>query len=106
MLMAFAQMNAKDLKDLVVKAHEVIKEEGRAKVDGNIRCVPGVKKIRTKGDLVFITFDADKTDSKKIIARFGKIGYKVAVVSEKPSEGKKPAVDGQSGASQQQNKKK
>ena len=102
LLMTFAAMYAEGMKNLIVKADKAISKEEADKVKGNIRCVAGVKKIRLNNDQVLVVFDSEKADSKKIVNAFNKIGMKVTVVSETKSE--KPAVDGESGATQQQKK--
>ncbi|MBQ0023269.1 MAG: heavy-metal-associated domain-containing protein [Prevotellaceae bacterium] len=99
---------AKDLKVLVVKtAPEMHCNNCENKIKGNIRFTPGVKKIDTslEAKTVTITYDAEKTDSKKIIAAFKKIGYDATVVSDNKQENKKQPVDGQTGATQQAKKK-
>ncbi len=99
---------AKDLKVLVVKtAPEMHCNNCENKIKNNIRFTSGVKKIDTSLEqkIVTITYDADKTDSKKIIAAFQKIGYEATVVSDGKKDDKKQPVDGQTGATTQQKKK-
>jgi len=98
---------AKDIKVLVVKTNPEMKcENCEAKIKGNVRFVSGVKRIDTNcsANLVTITYDADKTDEKKIQAAFSKIGYKTTVVSNGAKPEKK--VDGTSGATQQNKQEK
>lgn len=100
---------AKDLKVLVVKTSpEMHCNNCENKIKNNIRFTSGVKKIDTSLEqkVVTITYDADKTDSKKIVAAFKKIGYDVTVVSDKKKEDKQQQpVDGKTGATQQEKKK-
>lgn len=95
---------AKDMKVLVVKTSpEMHCENCEKKIKNNIRFTAGVKKIATDLDkkLVAVTYDADKTSAKTIIAAFKKIGYTATVVSDKAQESKSAPVDGQTGASAQ-----
>lgn len=100
---------AKDLKVLVVKtAPEMHCNNCETKIKNNIRFTAGVKKIVTSLEKkeVAITYDADKTDAKKIVAAFQKIGYKATVVSDAAPQQKEKQVDGTTSASQQAPEKK
>ena len=57
------------------------------KIKENIRFEAGVKKIETnlEKQLVAITYDPAKTDSKKLTEAFAKIGYAIKVVSDEPA---------------------
>ena len=57
------------------------------KIKENIRFEAGVKKIETnlEKQLVVITYDPAKTDSKKLTEAFAKIGYSIKVVSDEPA---------------------
>ena len=99
---------AKDLKVLVVNTSpEMHCNSCETKIKNNIRFTAGVKRIETNLETkkVTITYDGDKTDAKKILAAFKKIGYTATVVSDgaAPEKGvqKKP-VDAVSGATQKQ----
>ncbi|MBQ6965314.1 MAG: heavy-metal-associated domain-containing protein [Bacteroidaceae bacterium] len=106
-LMCCTTAFAKDLKVLVVKTSpEIHCEKCEQKIKGNVRFTAGVKRIET--DLttkqVAVTYDADKTDTKTLLAAFKKIGFDATVVSDGKAEGKaskKVPVDGTTGASQQ-----
>lgn len=96
---------AKDLKVLVVKTNpEMHCNNCEMKIKNNIRFTSGVKKIDTNLEtkLVSVTYDADKTGQKALIAAFKKIGYDATVVSDKKVEdkGAKKPVDGTTGATQ------
>jgi copper chaperone CopZ len=60
------------------------------KIKENIRFEAGVKKIETnlEKQLVVITYDPAKTDSKKLTEAFAKIGYTIKVVSDEPAVNK------------------
>ena len=98
---------AKDLKVLVVKTTpELNSHDVEKKIKGNICFTPGVKRIVTNLDtkLVTVTYDAEKTDSKTLLAAFKKIGFETTVVSDKGAEKKtsgKVPVDATTGATQQ-----
>ena len=69
-----------------------------------LRLTAGVKKVEAdfSAQQVMVTYDADKTNAKKIVAALKKGGYEASVVSDgAPSEKKKVPVDATSGASQQ-----
>ena len=57
------------------------------KIKENIRFEAGVKKIETnlEKQLVVITYDPAKTDSKKLTEAFAKIGYTIKVISDEPA---------------------
>ena len=57
------------------------------KIKENIRFEAGVKKIETnlEKQLVVITYDPAKTDSKKLSQAFAKIGYAIKVISDEPA---------------------
>ena len=105
-LMCCATTFATELKVLVVKTTPAVQSvEAQAKVKGNLRLVTGVKKI--EADLaagqVAVTYDADKTDQKKILSAMKKIGYEATVLSDgKPAKSSVTTpVDATSGASKQ-----
>ena len=60
------------------------------KIKENIRFEAGVKKIETnlEKQLVVITYDPAKTDSKKLTQAFAKIGYTIKVISDEPAVNK------------------
>ena len=60
------------------------------KIKENIRFEAGVKKIETnlEKQLVAITYDPSKTDSKKLTQAFAKIGYTIKVISDEPAVNK------------------
>ena len=58
------------------------------KIKENIRFEPGVRNIETslERQQVTITYNADKTDAKKLCEAMDKIGYTAKVVSDQPAE--------------------
>ena len=105
-LMMCATTVAKELKMLVVKTTPAVQNvEAQTKVKDLLRLTAGVKKVEADfaAQQVMVTYDADKTDAKKIVATLKKNGYEASVVSDgAPGEKKQVPVDGTSGASKQQ----
>lgn len=103
-LMMCATTMAKEWKVLVVKTSPAVQSvEAQAKVKDQLRLTAGVKKVEANfsAQQVLVTYDADKTNQKKIVAAMKKAGYETTVVSDgAPAE--KPQVDATSGASKQQ----
>ena len=100
-LMMCATTVAKDLKVLVVKTSPAVQNvEAQTKVRDVLRLKPGVKKVEANfsAQQVLVTYDADKTDQKKLIAALKKAGYEATVVSNGE---KQTPVDGTSGATKQ-----
>lgn len=82
----------KDLRVLVMTpTPEMHCESCENKIKKNLRFESGVKKIETnlKEQTVTVTYDATKTDVKKIQAAMKEIGYDTKVVSDKPKEKEK-----------------
>lgn len=106
-LMVCATTVAKELKVLVVKTTPAVQNvEAQTKVKDLLRLTAGVKKVVAdfSAQQVSVTYDADKTTAKKILASLKKNGYEVTVVSDgAPKENAKGqgTVDGVSGASPQ-----
>lgn len=103
LLLCSATTWAKDLKVLVVKTSPDIHCENCVKkIKGNICFTTGVKRIETSLETkqVAVTYDADKTDTKTILAAFKKIGFDATVVSDGKASEKPKAkpVDGTTGA--------
>ena len=105
-LMVCATTMAKELKMLVVTTTPAVQSvEAQMKVKDQLRLTPGVKKVEADfaAKQVMVTYDADKTNAKKIVAALKKNGYEATVVSDgAPKEKKEVPVDATSGASQQQ----
>ena len=82
----------KDLRVLVMTpTPQMHCENCENKIKKNLRFESGVKKIETsiKEQTVTVTYDAAKTDVKKIQAAMKDIGYDTQVVSDKPKEKEK-----------------
>ena len=82
----------KDLRVLVMTpTPQMHCENCENKIKKNLRFESGVKKIETsiKEQTVTVTYDAKKTDVKKIQAAMKDIGYDTQVVSDKPKEKEK-----------------
>lgn len=82
----------KDLRVLVMTpTPQMHCESCENKIKKNLRFESGVKKIETsvKDQTVTVTYDATKTDVKKIQAAMKAIGYDTKVVSDKPKEKEK-----------------
>lgn len=83
---------AKDLRVLVMTpTPQMHCESCENKIKKNLRFESGVKKIETsiKEQTVTVTYDATKTDVKKIQAAMKEIGYETKVVSDTPKEKEK-----------------
>ena len=102
MLTALVGM-AKDIKTVVVTTQPQMHcESCENKIKGNLRFEKGVKMIETNipNQTVTITYDADKTNVKNIIAGFKKINYEATEVTPAPAkkkdscEGKKECSEG------------
>lgn len=79
----------KDLRVLVMTpTPQMHCESCENKIKKNLRFESGVKKIETsvKDQTVTVTYDATKTDVKKIQAAMKEIGYDTKVVSDTPKE--------------------
>ena len=84
-------LGGKELRVLTVTTTpEMHCQNCEKKIKENIRFEAGVKKIETnlEKQLVVITYDPSKTDSKKLTQAFAKIGYTIKVISDEPSVNK------------------
>ena len=82
--LAFLNINAKDIKELVVTTNPPMScQNCENKIKKNLRFEKGIKDIETNipEQRVTIEYDADKTDVSKIEAAFEKIGYEVSVIN-------------------------
>ena len=111
-LLCSAAALAKELKVLVVTTQpEMHCNSCETKIKNNIRFTSGVKKIDTNLETkqVTITYDADRSDAKTILAAFKKIGYNATVVKDQKApektDNKKP-VDATTSATAQSPAKK
>ena len=85
-LLSVAAVLAKDIRVVVFKVSHFEK-----KMKNNIRFEKGVKELSTelKNKTVSITYDAEKTDVKKLQAGFKKFNYEAEFVKETKQDGKK-----------------
>ena len=84
MLAAVSSVYAKELKEFVVTTDpQMVCHNCEAKIKGNMRFEKGVKKVETDLDnqIVTITYDAEKTDEKKLAEAFRKLKYDVRKVT-------------------------
>ena len=91
MLIAFG---GKELRVLTVTTTpEMHCQSCEKKIKENIRFEAGVKNIETnlEKQLVIITYDPSKTDSKKLTEAFAQIGYSIKVISDEPASSTKPS---------------
>lgn len=81
----------KDIRVVVFKVSQMHCENCEKKVKNNMRFEKGVKELSTelKDKTVSITYDAEKTDVKKLQAGFKKFNYEAEFVKETKQEGKK-----------------
>ena len=87
-LLSVTVVLAKDIRVVVFKVSQMHCEK---KVKNNMRFEKGVKELSTelKDKTVSITYDAEKTDVKKLQAGFKKFNYEAEFVKETKQEGKK-----------------
>ena len=86
-LSALMLMGAQELRVLVMTpTPQMHCENCENKIKKNLRFEKGVVKIETsvKEQTVAVTYDAAKTDVKKLQAAMKQIGYDTKVVSDKP----------------------
>lgn len=104
MCMAFGAMTlyAKDIKQYVVTTTPQMScQNCENKIKGNLRFEKGVKKVETnlKDQTVTVTYDAEKTDEKKLAEAFVKLNYKVRKIDGTCSSSRactKSTCDGES----------
>lgn len=83
MCMALGAMTlySKDIRQYVVTTTPQMScQNCENKIKGNLRFEKGVKNVETnlKDQTVTVTYDAEKTDEKKLAEAFGKLHYKVS----------------------------
>ena len=86
-LLSVAAVLAKDIRVVVFKVSQMHCENCEKKVKNNMRFEKGVKELKNK--TVSITYDAEKTDVKKLQAGFKKFNYEAEFVKETKQDGKK-----------------
>lgn len=91
-LLSVTAVMAKDFRTVVFKVEQMECPNCERKVKNNIKYEKGLKDFTTdvKSQTVTITYDADKTDVKKLQKGFKKFKYEAVVVKdEKATEVKK-----------------
>ena len=90
-LLSVAAVLAKDIRVVIFKVSQMHCENCEKKVKNNMRFEKGVKELSTelKNKTVSITYDAEKTDVKKLQAGFKKFNYEAEFVKETKQDGKK-----------------
>lgn len=90
-LLSVTAVLAKDIRVVVFKVSQMHCENCEKKVKNNMRFEKGVKELSTelKDKTVSITYDAEKTDVKKLQAGFKKFNYEAEFVKETKQDGKK-----------------
>ncbi len=91
-LLSVAAVLAKDIRVVIFKVSQMHCENcEKKKVKNNMRFEKGVKELSTelKNKTVSITYDAEKTDVKKLQAGFKKFNYEAEFVKETKQDGKK-----------------
>ena len=83
-LLSVAAVLAKDIRVVIFKVSQMHCENCEKKVKNNMRFEKGVKELSTelKNKTVSITYDAEKTDVKKLQAGFKKFNYEAEFVKE------------------------
>lgn len=83
-LLSVAAVMAKDIRVVVFKVSQMHCENCEKKVKNNMRFEKGLKELSTevKTKTVTITYDAEKTDIKKLQAGFKKFNYEAEFVKE------------------------
>ena len=90
-LLSVTAVLAKDIRVVVFKVSQMHCEKCEKKVKDNMRFEKGLKDIATevKTKLVTITYDAEKTNVKKLQAGFNKISYEAEFVKETKKDDQK-----------------
>lgn len=90
-LCSVAAVMAKDLRVVVFKVEQLDCEKCEQKVVNNMKFEKGLKNIATelKKQQVTITYDAEKTNVKKLQEGFKKFDYEAKLVKESKKEDKK-----------------
>lgn len=90
-LCSVAAVMAKDIRVAVFKVEQLHCENCERKVVSNMKFAKGLKEIATevKSRKVTITYDAEKTNVKKLQEGFKKFDYEAEFVKESKKEDKK-----------------
>ena len=90
-LLSVTAVLAKDIRVVVFKVSQMHCEKCEKKVRDNLRFEKGLKDISTevKTKMVTITYDAEKTNVKKLQAGFNKFKYEAEFVKETKKDNQK-----------------
>lgn len=90
-LLSVTVVLAKDIRVVVFKVSQMHCEKCEKKVKDNMRFEKGLKDISTevKTKMVTITYDAEKTNVKKLQAGFSKFSYEAEFVKETKKDDQK-----------------
>ncbi|ANU57397.1 heavy-metal-associated domain-containing protein [Bacteroides caecimuris] len=90
-LLSVTAVLAKDIRVVVFKVSQMHCEKCEKKVRDNMRFEKGLKDISTevKTKMVTITYDAEKTNVKKLQAGFNKFKYEAEFVKETKKDNQK-----------------
>ena len=90
-LLSVTAVLAKDIRVVVFKVSQMHCEKCEKKVKDNMRFEKGLKDISTevKTKMVTITYDAEKTNVKKLQAAFNKFSYEAEFVKETKKDDQK-----------------
>ncbi|WP_217929440.1 heavy-metal-associated domain-containing protein [Bacteroides caecimuris] len=90
-LLSVTAVLAKDIRVVVFKVSQMHCEKCEKKVKDNMRFEKGLKDISTevKTKMVTITYDAEKTNVKKLQAGFNKFKYEAEFVKETKKDNQK-----------------
>lgn len=90
-LLSVTAVLAKDIRVVVFKVSQMHCDKCEKKVKDNMRFEKGLKDISTevKTKMVTITYDAEKTNVKKLQAGFNKFSYEAEFVKETKKDDQK-----------------
>lgn len=90
-LLSITAVLAKDIRVVVFKVSQMHCEKCEKKVKDNMRFEKGLKDVSTevKTKTVTITYDAEKTNVKKLQAGFNKFNYEAEFVKETKGDAQK-----------------
>ena len=90
-LLSVAAVLAKDIRVVIFKVSQMHCENCEKKVKNNMRFEKGVKELSTelKNKTVSITYDAEKTDVKKLEGKWNVVEVKGEFVKETKKDGQK-----------------
>ena len=90
-LLSVTAVLAKDIRVVVFKVSQMHCEKCEKKVKDNMRFEKGLKDISTevKTKMVTITYDAEKTNEKKLQAGFNRFSYEAEFVKETKKDDQK-----------------